>query len=627
MAKRINCKAVISMVLCMVMIAGIVLPYNVHAASKVVGLVSEDEYLSKYTNKEDYKAVPYYRYATRTKETKTSGYSSLEGWTRSGRELVSSEVVKNWRQNLLKPYLQAEETVTGRTENFEAVKIRETIDNVWTYGFYTCKHKTHYSEDSDYSHGSCKTDRWVVIGTNKPFEEFGYPKPADTTGFTLWDHVTFEVPKSFSIDNPKGFGKIYFILIEGESISEWTSNSDSTIVMCTGCTNWYRELENKYRYSYWRWSDWSAWSDWTADVRSTGDTCKKDSTVMYYVTDIRKAEQTISGKSSYSVKYGAGSFNLNCSTNGDSILKYSSSNSNVVSVDSNGYVTVKGVGSAAITVTASETDNYKSAQKTIQITVAKKKQTISGQTRYDKTYGDSSFNLNCSTDGDGTLEYSSSNSNVVSVDAYGDVWIKRSGSAAITVVASETGTHSSATKTIDIYVSKAAQTINVTDELVLWLGDAPYDLGQICDSGKARYKVYNKNIVTASSSGIVKAKKPGKTKIYITALSDSKYKGTHKIVCVTVKLKTPQLECKNNYGKIKFTWNKVPGASGYKVYLYDKNKKKYICKMTKKSSQRSAVIREPKIGKEYKVAVRAYKNVNGKKVYGDYSNNVSVIGK
>ena len=49
--------------------------------------------------------------------------------------------------------------------------------------------------------------------------------------------------------------------------------------------------------------------------------------------------------------------------------------------------------------------------------------------------------------------------------------------------------------------------------------------------------------------------------------------------------------------------------------------------MTKKSSQRSAVIREPKIGKEYKVAVRAYKNVNGKKVYGDYSNNVSVIGK
>ena len=81
MTKRINCKTVISLALCMVMIAGILFPCNVHAASKVVGLVSESEYLSKYTNKEDYKAVPYYRYATRTKETKTSGYSSLEGWT------------------------------------------------------------------------------------------------------------------------------------------------------------------------------------------------------------------------------------------------------------------------------------------------------------------------------------------------------------------------------------------------------------------------------------------------------------------------------------------------------------------------------------------------------------------
>ena len=49
--------------------------------------------------------------------------------------------------------------------------------------------------------------------------------------------------------------------------------------------------------------------------------------------------------------------------------------------------------------------------------------------------------------------------------------------------------------------------------------------------------------------------------------------------------------------------------------------------MTRKSSQRYAVIREPKIGKEYKVKVRAYKNVNGKKVYSTYSNVVKVTGK
>ena len=608
MAKRINCKAVISMVLCMVMIAGIVLPYNVHAASKVVGLVSESEYLSKYTNKEDYKAVPYYRYSTRTKETKTSGYSSLEGWTLLRKELVS-DVTSDWvcEYDLELPGA-LDELGTIISDKYETIRDLDVI-NVKEYYIYTDDNNLYYSTEET---GVCKNKLMVFSPCVKEIPIF---KKTTITG-------------SFSKSNPGKFEKIYDIKYNGKSIQEWNPKSGFTDVTTEPwVVQFYKFMTKQYQYVYSRISDWSNWSDWTPEVKATGDTCKKDSTVMYYVTDIRKAEQTISGQSSYSVKYGDSDFRLNCSTNGDGTLKYSSSNSNVVSVDSNGYVTVKGAGSATITVTASETDNYKSAQKTIQITVAKKKQTISGQTRYDKTYGDSSFNLNCSTDGDGTLEYSSSNSNVVSVDAYGDVWIKRSGSAAITVVASETGTHSSATKTIDIYVSKAAQTINVTDELVLWLGDAPYDLGQICDSGKVRYKVYNKNIVTASSSGIVKAKKPGKTKIYITALSDSKYKGTHKIVCVTVKLKTPQLECKNNYGKIKFTWNKVPGASGYKVYLYDKNKKKYICKMTKKSSQRSAVIREPKIGKEYKVAVRAYKNVNGKKVYGDYSNNVSVIGK
>ena len=92
-------------------------------------------------------------------------------------------------------------------------------------------------------------------------------------------------------------------------------------------------------------------------------------------------------------------------------------------------------------------------------------------------------------------------------------------------------------------------------------------------------------------------------------------------------MKTPELSCKNEFKKIKFTWSKVPGAGGYKVYVYDKNKKKYICKMTKKSSQRYVVIREPKIGKQYKVKVRAYKVVNGRTMYSPYSNVVSAIGE
>ena len=97
MTGKISCKAIISMALCMVMIASILFPCNVHAASKYIGLVSEDEYLSKYTNKEDYKAVPYYRYAS--KVIRTSGYPSLLGWTLSGKKLVGRYVVTFWMYN------------------------------------------------------------------------------------------------------------------------------------------------------------------------------------------------------------------------------------------------------------------------------------------------------------------------------------------------------------------------------------------------------------------------------------------------------------------------------------------------------------------------------------------------
>ena len=353
------------------------------------------------------------------------------------------------------------------------------------------------------------------------------------------------MPKSFSLDNPKGFGRVYGIRYNGDFIDEWNSNSDSTIVASREVCYAAVTIETKSRYSYWRWSDWSDWSDWTANVKSTGDTCKKDSTVMYYVTDIRKAEQTISGKSLYSVKCGDEGFNLNCSASGGGTLKYSSDNSSIVSVDSYGVVQINGAGTAWITVTASETSDYKSAQKKIQITVEKRSQTIS----------------------------------------------------------------------ID------------EDDFEVLLGSDIFSLNAWADSGMLSYKSSNTKILTVSSSGKVKVKRLGKAKVYVTALSDSEYKSATRTVWVTVVLKTPCIEYKNGYGKIKFTWDKVPGASGYKVYSYDKNKKKYICKMTRKSSQRYAVIREPKIGKEYKVKVRAYKNVNGKKVYSTYSNVVKVTGK
>ena len=399
MTGKISWREIISIFLCMLLIIGLIPPGNAYAAKKVIGLVSEQEYMDNYTNKDDFIAVPYYRYSTRTKETKTSGYSSLSGWTQSGKELVSSQTfvgTGNWVSTN-----DSFETVYETIETFEAQR----------YSFYTCEHKTHYAWVAGYSHGSCKLDKFVSVWAAKKWDELEYPHPAVGTGWG-WDQFknhSFVVPKSFSVDNPKGFGRVYAIRFEGKFISEWNSNSDSTIMGSTFVDTNGVMTEKKYRYSYWRWSDWSDWSDWTADVKATGDTCKKDDTVMYYVTDIRKEAQKISGQSSYSVTCGDPGFYLNCSTSGDGTLQYSSDEPDIVSVNSDGFVEINGVGITSITVTAPETDDYKCAQKLIRVTVLKRDQNISvDEDNIEVLLSSKPFYINASSE-TGELSYSSSN--------------------------------------------------------------------------------------------------------------------------------------------------------------------------------------------------------------------------
>ena len=88
-------------------------------------------------------------------------------------------------------------------------------------------------------------------------------------------------------------------------------------------------------------------------------------------TQPQKQTQTISGQSSYRVTLNEQpGFQLDAQALGGAQLSYASSNQNVATVDARGYVTVRGAGSATITITAAETEEYASATKTVQVTVA-----------------------------------------------------------------------------------------------------------------------------------------------------------------------------------------------------------------------------------------------------------------
>ena len=107
-------------------------------------------------------------------------------------------------------------------------------------------------------------------------------------------------------------------------------------------------------------------------MKKAENTTKKDDT-----TAVQTKDQTITATASYKKSETSKAFKLNAKTNGNGKLTYTTSNKAVATVDAAGKVTVKGPGVAKITVKAAATTDYKAASKTVTVTVAPKKQSIS----------------------------------------------------------------------------------------------------------------------------------------------------------------------------------------------------------------------------------------------------------
>ena len=179
---------------------------------------------------------------------------------------------------------------------------------------------------------------------------------------------------------------------------------------------------------------------------------------------INKATPTFSGYSSYTRTVSRPDFTINTKSNSGATLTYKSSDTSIATVDSKGKISLQGgTGIVYITVTSPETDNYKSATKQVKITVNPDEDDIgtatinTGASSYDKTVDDTSFNLDASTNSDGTLTYSSSNTAVATVDAKGNVSLKGvEGTTTITIKVSATDKYAAATKTVKVTVKSSA---------------------------------------------------------------------------------------------------------------------------------------------------------------------------
>ncbi len=179
-----------------------------------------------------------------------------------------------------------------------------------------------------------------------------------------------------------------------------------------------------------------------------------------YKNGLPQTNQTITAPDVITKTYGDAVFSIDAVTSGDGKLSYVSDNESVAKVDAKGKVTLTGVGTAHITITASETKNYSEAKKVITITV--KKKDSAGNTdknsnlitakNITKTYGCKAFSIGAKSKSGGKLTYSVADKKVAVVDKKGKVTVKGYGQTKITITLAAKGKYPKAKKTITLTV-------------------------------------------------------------------------------------------------------------------------------------------------------------------------------
>lgn len=216
----------------------------------------------------------------------------------------------------------------------------------------------------------------------------------------------------------------------------------------------------------------------------------------------------------------------------DKTVTYTSSNTNAATVDADGIVRAVGNGTAVITAKAGNATaacNVKVSQKASQITISDNAVTFNkvGDTK-KLTVSAAPSNADLSI-----AKWSSSNSNVASVDAGGTVKAVADGTAVITV---EVG-NVKATSTITVVTKTTGLTLSTSSVVFDKIGDTRTVTASVtpANSSSVTWSTSNGNVATVSAGGVITAIGNG------TAVITAKAGDISKTVNVTVNQKATGL--------------------------------------------------------------------------------------
>lgn len=151
----------------------------------------------------------------------------------------------------------------------------------------------------------------------------------------------------------------------------------------------------------------------------------------------------------------------------------------------------------------------------------------------------------------------------------------------------------------------------------------------ICDNSENKFEYYGNTKSNSITIKKLKSSKEYKIKIRgYKIVKKKKYHGSYsevlKVASKPTQVKSLKVKSETDTS-VKLSWGKVIRATGYRVYIYNSSKKKYEYYGYSKTN--SITIKDLKALQTYKIKVRAYKTVEGKRTYGTYSKVVTAKTK
>ncbi|WP_346318060.1 FG-GAP-like repeat-containing protein [Chitinophaga sp. YIM B06452] len=277
----------------------------------------------------------------------------------------------------------------------------------------------------------------------------------------------------------------------------------------------------------------------TITATQSGNTNYNGATATAVLT-VGKAAQTITFQPLPAKTFGDADFAPQAQSSTGLPVTFTSSDANVAAITSSGDIHITGTGSATITATQGGNPNYSSATATAVLTVGKATQTITFQPLPAKTFGDADFAPQAQSSVGLPIIFTSSNTNVATITAGGDIHITGVGTATITASQSGNANYNSATATAVLTVGKATQTLTFQPLPVKTFGDADF-APQAQSSAGLPVTIFTSsdaNVATITADGNIHITGAGTATITASQPGNSNYNNAAATAVLTVNKAT-----------------------------------------------------------------------------------------